>query len=133
MLRGAERVELLTFFPLDVATQPREPCWGVCVQSLGLTLGYAAVLVILIFRRPEASAQEVSTSRWLTQNLSQAIPFRDYFVSLGNEKSLNQWLSKFSESHTHSQKYVGINTDTPFRDQCLFLNAMQSDLPPSSL
>lgn len=49
MLRGAERVELLTFFPLDVATQPREPCWGVCVQSLGLSLGYAAVLVILSF------------------------------------------------------------------------------------
>lgn len=80
-------MELLSFFPLDVATQPRGPSWGVCVQSLGLSLAYAAVIGDSIPRRPEAFAQEVSTPRWLTQNLSQPIPFKDYFLSLGNETS----------------------------------------------
>lgn len=71
-------MELLPVFPLDVATQPRGSCWGICVQSLGLSLGYAAVI---------GDSQVVSTPRGLTQNLSQPIPFKDFFLSLGNETS----------------------------------------------
>lgn len=61
--------------------------WGVCVQSLGLRLGCAAVTGDFIPRRPEACAQVVSTPHGLTQNLSQPIPFKDYFLSLRNETS----------------------------------------------